>query len=51
MSLENENKILRITSITIKDGGTYECATFNAFQSDYSIYTLTVEGVFIKYFY
>lgn len=51
MTLIHKNEILKITNITVKDNGTYECATSNQFQSEYSIYTLIVNGVFMKYYY
>lgn len=51
MSLIRLGEILRITNIKIKDEGTYECATSNQFQSDYSIFKLTIFGMFIKHNY
>lgn len=49
MSFIRLDEILRITNIKIKDEGTYECATYNQYQMDYSIFKLTVNGMFIKH--
>lgn len=44
-------ELLRITNVTNKAEGTYECVASNGFHSDYSVNTLTVNSTFMKYHY
>lgn len=51
VSLDKFGEILKITNVENKDQGIYVCALSYQFQCIYSMFTLTVESMYMKYHY